>query len=190
MNTRLSNEQNDAILKALNEAIQTGPWQKSNFLKVIGKNLTEIRDNFINLLGTRHPHSLKTDSHIANRIALRSGQQEVFISLYSADGLNIQSWERIVANLPNQIISRPIYADEEDIKAVLRIKEHKQNEAYVAIYINQSDIISLSSDKASVDKLGKSLLALKTKIIKLDNISRFVHMSGVYRLKHNRLVKT
>lgn len=189
MKDRLSDEQNEAILKALNDAIEKGPWEKSNFLKVIGKNLTEIRDGFLNQLGASSHAQLKAESHLANRIALRSGQQEIYVSLYSADGVNIQSWEKIVFNLPRQMISRPIYADEADIKALLKTKENKQNEAYVAIYINQFDILPLSADKAPVDKLGKTLLSLKDKTLNLDNISRFVHASGVYRYERGRLVK-
>jgi len=189
MKDQLSDEQNEAILKALNDAIEKGPWEQSNFLKVIGKNLTEIRDNFLNQLGASSQAQLKAESHLANRIALRSGQQEIYISLYSSDGANLQSWERIVANLPRQMISRPIYADEENLKAILKTKENKQNEAYVAIYINQSDILSLGIDKTAIDKLGKTLLNLKDKTLNLDNISRFVHASGIYRFSHGRLLK-
>lgn len=189
MNDKLSDEQNDAILNALNDAIAQGPWQHSAFLKVIGKNLLEIREDFLNQLGASGQAQLKAESHLANRIALRSGQQEIYVSLYSMDGSNLQSWEKIIANLPRQMISRPIYADEEDIKAALKIKENKKNEAYVAIYINQNDILSLGPDKASIDKLGKPLLSLKDKTLNVDNISRFVHISGVYQLNKGRLVK-
>lgn len=189
MKDRLSDEQNEAILKALNDAIEQGPWDQSNFLKVVGKNLIEIRDDFLNQLGASSHAQLKAESHMANRLALRSGQQEVYISLYSSDGSNVQSWERIVTNLPRQMISRPIYADEEDVKALLKTKENKMNEAYVAIYINQSDILSMAADKAPVDKLGKMLLSLKDKTLNLDNISRFVHQSGVYKYAQSRLIK-
>ena len=189
MKNQLSDEQTEAILKALNDAIEKGPWEKSNFLKAIGKNIIEIRDNFLNQLGASSQAQLKAESHLANRIALRSGQQEVYVSLYSADGVNLLSWEKIVNNLPRQMISRPIYADEEDVKAVIKIKENKQNEAYVAIYINQSDILMLPPERSSVDKLGKMLLSLKDKTLHLDNISRFVHVSGFYQLVNGRLIK-
>lgn len=190
MKDQLSDEQNEAVLKALNDAIEKGPWDQSNFLKVIGKNLIEIRDDFLSQLGSLSKAQLKAESHLANRIALRRGQQEIYISLYSSDGNNIQSWERIVANLPRQLVSRPIYADEEDVKAALKIKENKQNEAYLAIYVNQSDILTLAPDKTAVDKLGKMLLNLKDKVLNLDNISKFVHQSGVYRFEQNRLIKS
>lgn len=185
----LSDQQNEAILQALDEAINNGPWEESNFLRAIGKNLNDIRENFVNQLGTRTKAQIQAETQFANRMALRSGQQEVFVSLYSADGSNIQSWERIVANLPRQMISRPIYAIEEHAKAIIKTKENKINEAYLGIFINQSGVIALSPDKALSDKLGNLLLTLKDRTLDLDNISRFVHVSGVYHYDRGRLVK-
>lgn len=185
----LSDEQNKAILEALDEAIKNGPWETSNFLRSIGKSLNEIRDNFAKKANARTREEVKTDTYLANRLALRSNQQEIYVSLYSADGTNLQSWERIIVNLPRQMISRPIYAEEEQIKALLKIKENKQNEAYVAIYINSTDIIPLHPDKAIIDKLGNALLTLKDKTLHLENISRFVHITGVYQFKRGRLIK-
>ena len=189
MKDELSEQQTDAILKALDDAIEHGPWDKSNFLRVIGKNLREIRDGFANQLYAPGQDTSKIASHLANRIALRSGQQEIFVALYSSDGANIQSWERILVNLPKQMISRPIYASEEDIKALIRTKENKTNEAYVSMYISQGDILQMSADKIPVDKLGKPLLTLKDKSLSLDNINRFVHISGTYQYGQGRLVK-
>ncbi|CAM4505134.1 MAG: hypothetical protein LEGION0403_FIIPPAGN_01928 [Legionella sp.] len=185
----LSDQQNEAILQALDEAINNGPWEESNFLRAIGKNLNDIRENFVNQLGTRTKAQIQAETQFANRMALRSGQQEVFVSLYSADGSNIQSWERIVANLPRQMISRPIYAIEEHAKAIIKTKENKINEAYLGIFINQSGVIALPPDKALSDKLGNLLLTLKDRTLDLDNISRFVHVSGVYHYDRGRLVK-
>lgn len=189
MKETLTDQQNEAVLKALDEAIKNGTWDQSNFLRAIGKNLNEIRENFVNQMGSRTQAQIKADTHYANRMALRSGQQEIFVSLYSADGTNIQSWEKIVANLPRQMISRPIYADEEHLKSLIKMKENKQNEAYVAIFINQTDLISLPPDKALVDKLGNPLLTLKDKTLNVENISRFVHISGTYQFERGRLIK-
>lgn len=189
MKDELSEQQTDAILKALDEAIETGPWDESNFLRVIGKNLREIREGFVNQLNAPGLERSRQASHLANRIALRSGQQEIFIALYSSDGTNIQSWERILMNLPKQMISRPIYANEEDVKAIIKTKENKNNEAYVSMYISQNDILVLSPDKTPIDKLGKPLLTLKDKSLSLDNINCFVHQTGTYQLTQGRLVK-
>ena len=189
MNERLTDEQNARILKALNKAIEDGPWDKSNFLRMVGKNLIAIRDDFLTRLGTKSEHELKHESQLANKMALRSNQQEIFISLYSADGTNIQSWERIVVNLPKQTVSRPIYSSEEELKEVLKLKDNKNNEAYVAIFIDKQDILSLAPDKILKDKLGTPLLSLKDRALNLDNISRFIHVTGIYQFIKGRLVK-
>jgi intracellular multiplication protein IcmQ len=185
----LSNEQITAILDALDEALRNGPWEKSNFLRVMGKNLQELRDNFAKKANAPSSAQIKSDSLLAHRQSLRESQQEVFVSVYCADGTNIQSWEKIVMNLPRQMISRPIYADETQVKDLIKSKVHKENEAYVGIFVNKTDILHLSADKTLVDKLGSSLLALKDKSLDLENITRFVHMTGVYNYSRGRLTK-
>lgn len=185
----LSDEQNENILKAFDEAINNGPWDKSNFLQAIGKSLKEIRDNFAKNMNVRSKVQMKQDAYLANRLALRSGQQEVYISLYTSEGDNLNSWEKILSNLPRQMISRPIYANEEMVKDLIKMKVNKQNEAYVVFYINKTDIIDIPADRVLLDKLGNPLLTLKDKTLDLENVSRFVHVSGVYQFNKGRLIK-
>ena len=187
MKEQLTKQQAKEILDSLDNAIEKGPWDESNFLKVIGKNLKEIRDDFASHLGEEEQQ--KIASNLADRVALRSGQQEVFIALYSTDGSKLHSWERILANLPRQMISRPVYNEEKDVKEMLRTKENKVNEAYVSIYVNQTEVLPVPSEKIPVDKLGKALLTLKNNAIKLNNINRFVHHSGAYKYANGRLTK-
>lgn len=181
-------EQIDILIKTLNEAIENGPWEDSNFLRVVGKNLREIRDNFIRQVGLNPEEKARSALNALQR-NLHNDQQLVFVSLYSSEGQNLQSWERIIANLQRQIISRPIYAEEADIENLIKSKEKKINEAYVAIFINQGDLLILPPDKTPQDKLGRPLITLKDKAINLDNITRFVHLSGVYTYLKGRLVK-
>lgn len=188
MNDELSEDQFEAILAALDKAISEGPWEESNFLRVIGKNLNEIRDKLASQVVSGQDND-KTAAHLANRIALRGGQREVFIALYSSTGSTIQSWTHILANLPRQIISRPIYANEHDVKEIIRSKENKLNEAYVSIYINKDDVLTTSMDKTPTDRLGKPLLSLKDRAIRVENINRFVHETGTYIYTGARLVK-
>lgn len=189
MNDKLTKQQTDAILQALDKAITTGPWEESNFLRVIGKNLQEIRNNFANLLSGNQDVNQSDTTVQDNRAAQRASQQEVFIALYASDGNNLQSWERILANLPRQLISRPVYTEELNVQNLIKSKENKVNEAYVAVYISQSDILTLPSDKIPCDKFGKPLLTLKDRSLNLDNISRFIHLSGTYNYQKGRLIK-
>lgn len=189
MNDFLSEQQLQDLLKCFDDAIQQGPWDKSNYLNALGKNLSDIRDKLALEFGAPSKAQIKTETIAANRMALRSGQQEIFVSLYSSDGSNLQFWEKIIANLPRQMISRPIYASEEHVQSIIKLKENKLNEAYVVIYINPNDIIPLHPDKALSDKLGNPLLALKDKTLNLENISRFIHLNMVYKYESGRLIK-
>lgn len=188
MKDELTEQQTLAILKALEEAIETGPWEESNFLRVIGKNLREIRDDFVEQLGgSQGADKVKAES--IDRAEPPPGRQEVFIALYSSEGNNLQAWERILQNLPRQIISRPIYAEEEAVKSLIKSKENKINEAYVGIFINQTDVLSVAQDKIPLDKFGKPLLSLKDRTLNLEYVTRFVHYSGIYSYVRGRLIK-
>ena len=189
MKDDITEEQSNAILHALDEALKKGPWDDSYFLRVIGKNLQQIRDDFAKEVAAGKEERIQEQSSLTNRVSEDPNQQEVYVSLYTTGGSVLQTWERVIANLPRQIISRPVYANEEDLQRVIKSKENPVNEAFVAIYINQSDILSVAADKIPLDRFGKPLMMLKDKAINLLNISRFVHSSGVYTLQKGRLVK-
>ena len=190
MKDNLTETQTDNILKALDDALAKGPWDESSFLRVIGKNLREIRDNLAKQMAQSNADLLSGNSKNTNRASLKNGHREVFIAVYSSDGNHLQSWERIIANLQRQMISRPIYADEENVKYLIKSKENKMNEAYVAISINEADILTLSADKTPMDKFGKPLMSLKDRSLILENINRFVHVTGTYNYLKGRLVKS
>lgn len=181
-------KQSTAILQALEEAIGHGPWNESNFLRIIGKNLRTIKDELASSLAADHARSIK-EGEPPPRPALQNGQQEVFVSLYTTEGNDLQSWERILTNLPKQIVSRAIYANETDVINLIKTKSQKSNEAYIAAYIEQNAIIKVPEDKIPKDKFGVNLLVLKDRALSLDNIIKFIHLSGEYSFIKGRLVK-
>ena len=128
-------------------------------------------------------------AHLANRVAERTGQQEVFISLYNADGGNLQKWAKLLQGVSRQVVTRPIYAQEKEICALIRSKLNKKNEAYLAVYIDRDDVIEMAEDKAPKDRLGHHLLVTKDGAIKLENVTRFIHESGQYILKDGQLIR-
>lgn len=186
MNDELSRQKIEAVLKALDELIDEGPWEESNFLKVMNKNLRDVREKFINQVFNTEQLA---NANLSHKSAQNQHKREIYIALYSTDGLNIQSWERILFNLPRQIISRPIYADEAHAQAIIKTKENKNNEAYVSFLVDPNDLLSVPADKIPMDKLGNPMLILKDNTLNLDNIQRFIHQSGIYRYHAGRLIK-
>jgi intracellular multiplication protein IcmQ len=180
------------LLKSLEKAIKEGPWDESAYLSNIGKKLKEYHYRVKEAL-----EGLETDDHekssqasdLAHRIAQRAGQTEIFISLYNAQGNDLAKWAKLLMGLQAQAVSRPIYASEDDVRAVIRSKAHKQNEAYVVVYVDKDKIIQLAEDVLPRDKLNHVLLTLKDGAVKPQQVVRFMHASGRYVFKDNRLVR-
>ena len=187
MNSTYKEQATDALL-ILDRLIASSTWNESNFYRAMGNKLRDMRNKFASSLSTTENNE-KLASHMLNRVALRNNQQEIFIGLYSTDGNNLQTWERIVTNLPGQMISRPIYAQESEVQEIIKTKDKPVNEAYVSIYVNQNSFLTVSEDKIPMDKLGQKMLILKNNSINLDNIHFFFHMLKRYQYLKGKLVQ-
>lgn len=177
------------FLAALDKSIASGSWNETNFILIIGKKLKEMRANLAEDIKDFENNSEFSSDELAKNLAMQNSLREVFISLYSVDGAKLSNWEQIVVNLRKQVISRPVYAAQEEVIAFLKTKEKKINEAYVSIFVKNDDILQLRDDKVQVDKLGQKLLVLKDNSISLDCINYFVHLTGKYKYSRGRLIK-
>lgn len=177
------------FLLALDRAIEGGSWDETNFVLIIGKKLRQMRDNLAEKVDKFEDNSESSLGFLSSKLAMENSLVEVFVGLYSIEGVKLQSWEKIVANLRRQIVSRPVYASKDEIVSIIKSKEKKINEAYVSIFVKKEDILQLREDKRPVDKLGQTMLVLKDDAIALENINFFVHMSVSYRYFRGRLVK-
>lgn len=184
----LSKEEFDAslrVLKSLDEAIEKGPWEASLLLKGIGKKLREARERFI--------RNLQLEEYANKEQIEKSNTEEqfilVYISLYQAEGANINKWQSVVNTLAGYNVTRPVYQTEQDVQTAIRTKEFKQNDAYVIVRILKDDIRPYFSEKPPVDRLGHPLLVLREGSIKLENVTEFVHQSGRYLFKNGILIK-
>ncbi|MDP3558959.1 MAG: Dot/Icm secretion system protein IcmQ [Legionellaceae bacterium] len=192
MATMLTPEQAQAVLDSLKKAISAGPWEKSNFLRFIGQSLQRLHDSFQDKMNASKPKVLtvKEQTEKDEATELRSqNEQDVYVALYCSSGSDMHAWERIISNVGRQFASRPVYADEEAVLALLREKKTTpQNEGYIVVTVAPNDILVVAEDKIPKDKFGKTLLLLKNNTLRLERMKRFVHTSGVYSFVHGRLV--
>lgn len=188
-NKPLSDEQITATLKAFEKALSGEEWESSAFLRVIKKKLEAIEGDFKTLVDARLAEVEEKESHHHTKRKPAQKQQVAFVLLYSSQGTNIRSWEQILANLPRQIVSRPIYPDEGSVKAAIQAKKNKANHAYTSIFIHEEDVLKLPEDKTPIDKTGVPLITLKDNVLRANQIVRFVHTTGVYTYSKARLIK-
>lgn len=174
-----------AIKKILDEGIASGPWQANLFLKGIKKKLEEIRDEFVTRVGIDHHHQ-----QMANELlAANNETTEIYIALYQSQGSNMSKWQEVVVSLVNYIMGRPIYYNETDVQAAIRLNDRNLNHAYVVVKVASDAILRDTSEVSRTDREGRKLISLREAAIQLQNIIRLVHASGEYKLVGNFLVK-
>lgn len=170
------------IIETLNQSIELDIWQRSVFLKSIGQRLRELRDHYQRQLGL-DAHKQKDQDKQVDQDAKT---EEVYISLYQSQGINISKWQGVVGSLVHHSVSRPIYKKESDAR--VNVSESQINNAYVAVKVKSEDI-GTPMEEARFDKDGRELVWLKEGAIKLENIVCFIHGTGKYRLVGSFLVK-
>ena len=174
------------IKKILDEGITVGPWQANLFLKGIKKKLEEIRDDFVTKVGLDQHHG-----QIANDLLAANSCEntEVYIALYQSQGSNMNKWQEVVVSLVNYTMGRPIYYNETDVCAAIRLNDRNLNHAYVVVNVHSDAILSDEADLGRTDREGRKLISLSEAAIQLKNIVRLVHATGQYKLVRNFLVK-
>lgn len=172
------------IKKILDEGIAAGPWQGNLFLKGIQKKLEEIRNDFVTKVGLDHHEQMANDLLAASSCE----NTEVYIALYQSQGSNMNKWQEVVVSLVNYTMGRPIYCNETDVRAAIRLNDRNLNHAYVAVNVH-SDAILSEEKGGRTDREGRKLISLSQAAIQLKNIVRLVHATGQYKLVRNFLVK-
>lgn len=186
----IQNTKREKVLEALDVALKKGPWDKTPFLSVIRKQLERIKDRFADETNPEKYISQEIKETVENTTPADADSQEIFISLYSSHGSDLALWEQALADIERYVISRPVYGNEKEVSAFIRSRPNPVNEAYAIARIRKTDVLTdLDVDKASADKLGGTLLHLKSRAVARNNIIRFVCFSGEYIYRKGILIK-
>lgn len=181
----------DRLLEAVDKAITEGSWETSLFFKNIKKQLLEIREFIVTELaeeGEETPTATIDPDHHTHALEEREGYERVYVTLYQTDSARLERWLSTIKMLTGgHSVSRPAYRNEADVEEVIRIKQSK-SDAYVMVWVKQSDIIPSYSGAPLKDKWQHELLTLKEGGIKLENIIEFRHDGKTYHLRGDTLV--
>jgi len=178
--TRLNKQLHEAVENTLKQ----GPWGEGLLLQTIGKKLESLLDDLEidDATGSAGSDSEKKQADIESH----AEKEEVFISIYNIKGADLQSWLNVIKNIDEQVISRPIYSDQNYVKALVRSKANPKNEGYLAVRISPETIVH-SEDIVMHDRLGNPLIKVKQHKITPENFGYFYHVTGIYELRDNRL---
>lgn len=177
-------EARERLVNALDKAINEGQWEGSLFFRNILKRLHEIREYVVAELSDPEQDA-GANAGVADTIAKQEqGYQKVYIAIYQAQGDRLSGWTNAVSKLSDYYISRPAYQIEDHVREMVNAKRSR-NDAYVAIWVHQEDILTTNK---TLDRWGHELLTLREGSVKVENIIEFVHDNYKYSLVGNKLV--
>lgn len=181
-------EQINKFEATYNDLLSDNRWQQTPFLKVMHSKLTQLKNELTSIIESSGIQEKTTPK--LEKVALPESEdfQKLFIYLYSSDGKKIDSWQRVVANIDKQFISRPIYLEEADVQHAVLHAPVTFNAGYVAIWVDKNFInIVLDEDKPK-DKYGRELVSLKDNAIILEKIDYFWNNFVQYHWLKDKLI--
>ena len=136
--------------------------------------------------------NLKTNTIEIKQLKSELAPDEVFVYVYlfNAQGLTLQSWHPMLARkvFYEYSVNRPIYSDKAHIESLVRSKANQAQHAYLTVAIKKVDI--QPSSEAQKDSLGHPLLKIKEGSLQLEKLSAFTHSNQDYALdEFGRLVR-
>lgn len=179
MGENKSIEVNKKLIDLLDGLLSACDWESSLFLKNASKRFIALRAEAERLL--QEATGANAAQHTVKEIT-KAGHRKIFISVYQTEGNNLQKWFATMKSLAEYSISRPVYAEEAHVQALIRSKADPEREGYVVLFVKEDDIIQLPPSRVATDRLGNELLSLKVGAVKRENIIEFVHAQQHYEM--------
>lgn len=178
-------ELTSAIITTVDNMLAAGDWDSSLFLRNTIKPLRELREQAL------HAQSELLRGQGLEEIGERSLEEneiKVYVSLYQAEGHDMQKWEGQIRSIHAYMAGRPIYKSEEEVKTVIRQKLLQISEAYAVAVIDKSKILANEFSMKKVDRQGFELMTIELGALSFANVIEFVHLGRRYSFYNQRLV--
>jgi len=155
-------EQKEKLLKLVRDAVQHDHELRQQHQ--VGEKFRFIRDRLLALLArVEENFSVTQKQQERTTYQIATDEVQVHVYIYNAQGLNIQTWQKMLnpSVFYEYSVNRPIYAEKAEIDALIRGKANKAQHGYITVAIKKQDILSISNVEAQKDSLGNRLIKVK-----------------------------
>ena len=104
---------------------------------------------------------------------------KVYISLYQADGYDMEAWQAQLASVASYCVGRPVYKDQASVEQAIRQRMRQSAEAYVVAIVPKSAIITSVAGLGFTQSDGR--IHLRSGVLRTEHIVEFVHSGQRYR---------
>lgn len=179
-----SKELKEKLMRLINEAVNQDSTLRAD-LK-IGDKFRFIRER----LHTLKKHVEETLQTIKveveeNKDELAADEQLVYVYLFNAHGIDLQSWVKMVhpSVYYEHSVNRPIYSEKSHIEAVIRNKANRIQHGYLTIAIKKNFIIH--KGEPAKDNIGNPLLKIKEGSLRPERLISLTHNGHTYVVNEN-----
>ncbi|WP_172621964.1 type IVB secretion system protein IcmQ [Aquicella lusitana] len=175
-------EQREKLLKLVRDAVEQDKMLREQYQ--IGDKFRFIRDRLHALLARIEESvaiSQKESEIKADKLA--EDEELVYVYLYNAQGLALQSWQKMLnpAVFYEYSVNRPIYTDRSAIDAFIRSKTNKAQHGYITVAVKKSNILKIQ-DASLKDPIGNPLVKVKEGSLSPGRMFAFTHNGQNYIL--------
>lgn len=172
------------VIGIIDRVLNAGDWDSSLFLRNTVKPMKLLREQALEAIEFLNAAE---DASLYQPAALEQDAVVIYVSLFQNQGDDLSKWALQLRSLSRYVLGRPIYANEEDVKKLIRVKVSRSSEAYVAVAIDKQFIQGGDVALKRTDRHGSALLNLAPGAIKTSNIREFVHMDKHYYFYDGKL---
>lgn len=184
-------EQHEKLLELVREAVNSDKTLREKYQ--VGEKFRFIRDRLNALLA----HAEETLTTIQKEIqkstnVLAEDEQLVYVYLFNAQGILVQSWQKMLTPtiFYDHSINRPIYTERSHIDALLKTKAKIAEHGFIIIAIKKQDVLKTEEGASLKDSLGNPLIKVREGALKFERLFSFYHNGHEYKINaEGELVK-
>lgn len=180
-----SKELKEKLLQLIHDAVNQDAKLRSDLQ--IGDKFRFIRESLHALQShvDEAMQTIKVETQ-ENKDVLAEDEQLVYVYLFNAHGIELQSWIKMMhpSVYYEHSVNRPIYDRKEQIESVIRSKANRIQHGYLTIAIKKACILK-RDDEAVKDNIGNPVLKIKEGSLKPDRLISLTHNGHSYVLNEN-----
>lgn len=111
----------------------------------------------------------------------------VYVALFQMDPDNMQKWTEQLHSIDRALVTRPVYASEDAVKASIRARKNQECVGYACIEIPKK--LLLKGAEQRTDRLNQPILSLTNGRVGIDSVRYFMRAGVAYRMRGEILQK-
>lgn len=181
----MSNENNrtkEQLKLLLDQAVQQESglreqYQMGDKFRFIRDRLHALRSHVEQGLASLQKKSKET------KIELATDEMPVYVYLYNAQGLVLQTWTKMLkpSVFYEYSVNRPIYQEKSQVESFIRGKHNKSQHGYLTIAVKKADVFA-GDNEATKDTVGHQLIKVREGSLQAEKVIAFNHLGNEYVL--------